>query len=90
MIFYRDRFKKLRELRGMTMTDFAKQASVTKQCIEQWEKGNLNPELPNSPDLQKYSIVKFLIFRIWLVRMRETPLQPLMKSCHLSSKNGIC
>ena len=43
MIFYRDQFKKLRELRGMTMTDFAKQASVTKQCIEQWEKGKSQP-----------------------------------------------
>ena len=53
MVFYRERFKKLRELKGMTMADIAALCDVSKQCIEQWENGKSQPRTPKIPVLAR-------------------------------------
>lgn len=53
MIFYRERFKKLRELKGMTMADIAALCDVSRQCIEQWENGKSQPRTPKIPVLAR-------------------------------------
>ena len=38
MIFYKDRFRSLRESRGLTLDDVAVACNVSKQTVQKWEK----------------------------------------------------
>jgi len=54
MIFYREKFKKIRESRGYTHSDISKKIGVSKQSVEHWEAGRAKPSTKRIPLLAKY------------------------------------
>lgn len=41
----KEKIKILREITGLNQNDFGKKFDVTKQCISNWENGNIQPSI---------------------------------------------
>lgn len=42
---FKYRIKELREAKGFTQSSFAEYMGVTRQCINNWENGNIHPSI---------------------------------------------
>ena len=51
MEFYPEKFKKFREMRGMTQGEIADAIGCTKQAVHNYEKGKVKPKTKTVPKL---------------------------------------
>ena len=48
------KIKELRQAKGLTQVDLAKELSVTKQCVSNWENNNIQPSVDMLVKISKY------------------------------------
>ena len=53
-----ERIRQLREARGMTQVELARQLSVTKQSVSNWENNNIQPSVEIAVAIADYFGVK--------------------------------
>ncbi len=54
VIMFNDIIKQLRTDRGMSQVELAAELGVTKQCISNWENGNIAPSIDTLMKIAKY------------------------------------
>lgn len=59
MVFYPEKFKRIREMRGLTQDDIANAIDYKRQAVQRWEKGKTAPrpkQVPRLAQILKCSI----------------------------------